>query len=80
MNSNNFLKAVMIIIAAFFMSCSGDKTTLEDMSELNKQRDSLTVEIAEDVNIVYTDSAMLRAKINAPVMKRYPDEEKPRLE
>lgn len=70
----------MVIIAAFLMSCSGGTKSIEDMSELNKQRDSLTVEIAEDVQIVYTDSALLRAKIDAPIMKRYPDQEKPRLE
>ena len=76
---NKITKAAIVIIAAFFMSCSGDKS-VEDISEYNKQRDSLTVEIANDVEIVYTDSAILRAKIAAPTMKRFPDKSNPRLE
>ncbi|MDB9883091.1 hypothetical protein OAD66_08175, partial [Bacteroidia bacterium] len=76
---NKITKAAIVIIAAFFVSCSGDKS-VEDISEYNKQRDSLTVEIANDVEIVYTDSAILRAKIIAPTMKRFPDKSNPRLE
>lgn len=40
----------------------------------------MSVEIAENVKIIYTDSAVLRAKIFAPVMKRYPTAEDPYLE
>lgn len=71
--------AAIVSIAAFFMACSGDHTVVE-MEELNKLRDSLAVEIAEEVEIKYTDSAILRAEIKAPLMKRFPDDDNPKLE
>lgn len=50
------------------------------MEAYHQLRDSLTVEVAEQVEIIYTDSAVLRAKIKAPLMKRFPDKENPKLE
>jgi LPS export ABC transporter protein LptC len=72
-------KAAVILTAAFFMACSGEHTVTE-MSDLNALRDSLSVEVANEVLITYTDSAILRATIAAPVMKRFPDKNDPRLE
>lgn len=72
-------KAAVLITAAFFMACSPEHT-VEELSELNSLKDSLSVELAYKVTITYTDSAELRAKINAPTMKRYVDKENPRLE
>ena len=78
--NTTILKAVIVTIAAFFMACSEDSKSVEDMEGLKARRDSLTVEIAHDVIITYTDSAILRAKISAPLMKRFPDKDDPRLE
>ena len=72
-------KAAVLLTAAFFMACSSDHT-VEEISDLNATMDSLSVEVANDVHIVYTDSAILRATIAAPVMKRFPDKKNPRLE
>jgi hypothetical protein len=62
-------KAAVLITAAFLVSCDKSGQTVQELSKLNKQRDSLTVEVANDVKIIYTDDAILRAKIAAPVMK-----------
>jgi LPS export ABC transporter protein LptC len=72
-------KAAVILTAAFFMACTTDHT-MEELSEHNARKDSSTVEIANEVTITYTDSAILRAIISAPVMKRFPDKDNPRLE
>lgn len=74
------MKAALIYIgAAFFFSC-GRNHTSEEIANRNQLRDSLSVEVADSVVITYTDSAVLRAEIEAPTMKRFPDHENPRLE
>lgn len=77
---NNISKAAIVLIAAFFMACGNEQADIDEQSELNQKRDSVSVEIAQDVTITYTDSAILRAKISAPVMKRFPDKNDPKLE
>lgn len=72
-------KTAVIFTAAFFIACTTDHT-LEELSEHNARKDSSTVEIANKVIITYTDSAILRAIISAPVMKRFRDKDSPRLE
>lgn len=79
LSPKHITKAAVVLTAAFFMACSTDHTVGE-LSELNALKDSLSVEVANDVVITYTDSAILRAIIAAPVMKRFPDKDDPRLE
>lgn len=74
----HYIKAA-ILIAAFFASCNTEYSS-EEWLELNKNIDSLSVETAKDVKLVYSDSAILRAKIYAPIMKRYADSENPYME
>ena len=73
-----YTKAV-ILITAFFVACKPSHTA-DELKVADEQKDSLSVEVATDVKIVYTDSAILRAKIFAPVMKRFPDRTNPYLE
>ena len=61
--SLNNLKAA-ILIAAFFVACKPNHTA-DELKSLNEQKDSLSVEVATDVKLVYTDSGILRAKIFA---------------
>jgi len=72
-------KAAVVFTAAFFMACTTDRT-MGELSEHNARKDSATIEIAHEVTITYTDSATLRAIISAPVMKRFPEKDNPRLE
>jgi len=76
--SLNNLKAA-ILIAAFFVACKPNHTA-DELKSLNEQKDSLSVEVATDVKLVYTDSGILRAKIFAPIMKRFPEKTNPYLE
>ena len=73
-----YIKAV-ILITAFLFSCN-TKYSSEELVNLAEHADSLSVETATDVEIVYTDSAILRAKIFAPIMKRYPAKDSPYTE
>lgn len=77
--SEHITKAAVLFTAAFFMACSSDRSA-QDMSDFNATMDSLSVEVANKVQITYTDSAVRRATIAAPVMKRFPDKKDPRLE
>jgi LPS export ABC transporter protein LptC len=72
------LKAATLV-AAFLVSCQPDKS-VADLEEHNRQMDSLQIERATDVAIVYTDSAELRAKIMAPVLNRNPEKKNPYVE
>lgn len=72
-------RATVLVTVAFLISCTGNHT-VQELSELNVLKDSLSVEIANEVAITYTDSAVLRAIIKAPVMKRFPEKDNPRLE
>lgn len=74
-----YIQAAIVTIAAFFIGCSSNHS-VDEMEAYHQLRDSLTVEVAEQVEIIYTDSAVLRAKIKAPLMKRFPDKENPKLE
>lgn len=73
-----YIKAV-ILIAAFFVSCE-TKYSSEELVNLSMVADSLSVEFAYNVNMRYTDSAVLRATISAPVMKRYSEQVEPYTE
>jgi LPS export ABC transporter protein LptC len=74
-----YIQSAIVTIAAFFIGCSSNHS-VDEMEAYHQLRDSLTVEVAEQVEIIYTDSAVLRAKIKAPLMKRFPDKENPKLE
>lgn len=71
------LKAA-VLLAAFLVSCNSEEiqTSIEDYQQM---KDSLSVETAHHVEIVYTDSAILRAKIRAELMQHFPNEKDPFL-
>ncbi len=73
-----YIKATILIVA-FLVSCNS-KYSSDELVDLTELKDSLSVETARDVKIIYSDSAILRAKIFAPLMKRYPTAEDPYLE
>jgi len=59
-----------------FSSCGGNLDKLEDI----EVEDQAGVERAEDVIVYYSDSAIVRARIKAPVMLSYIDPKNPRRE
>lgn len=73
-----YIKAA-VLIAAFFVSCDS-KYSSEQLVDLTHIKDSLSVETGTDVTINYTDSAVLRARIFAPLMQRFPTAKEPYIE
>jgi LPS export ABC transporter protein LptC len=62
----NLLKSVLpiLIVASFLYSCENKTSDIDDL--LSKME--VGKEFAEEVEILYSDSAIIRAKIVAPVM------------
>lgn len=70
--SGNLNYILAIIILCFFTACS---------NENNKEKVSIPQalidkEIAEDVKIIYSDSSVVRIKINSPLMYRFKENQK----
>ena len=76
---NHKQKAMALLVIAFLFACKPNHT-VDELNQINQEIDSLSVEVAENVFITYTDSAKLRATIKAPVLKRFPDKKNPRME
>jgi LPS export ABC transporter protein LptC len=72
----SLLRILFCCLVLFFFSCSND------LSEINKlfSKDQLNIEIGKEVEILYSDSAKLKIKIEAPVLYRYVEEINPRQE
>lgn len=69
---NRLLQVAMLLtITGFFMSCRKTPTSSE-FEKMMEQEENMSVEEAQNVVIRYTDSAVLKAKITAPVLLRYP--------
>lgn len=75
------IKLLMGICLAFwFLSSCGDKERTETFENYRDLNDSLSVEVARDVRIRYTDSARIKAIIHTPIMQRYPSAKEPYME
>jgi len=69
---------MLLVTAVFFSQCrQADKKEIE---AFRNQMEDLSVEHATDVVIRYTDSAILKAIIQTPVMVRYPQKKEPYTE
>src|SRR5688572_3940623 len=60
-----------------FFSCA--KNDLKQVEELSKAKE-IPVEVSTGIEVIYTDSARLKAKLKAPEMRRYLSDEDPKLE
>lgn len=69
------LVLLWLVVGFFCMSMFGcsQKASRHDIENWAKQLDSLSVEIAHNVEIRYTDSAYLKAIIKAPLMEHHDD-------
>lgn len=68
---------VIFTTGLLISSCSKDPEKVVKVSSLGK---SMDVERATGVSMTYTDSGLLRARIFAPLMERYPQKTEPYLE
>ncbi|MCB0663024.1 MAG: LPS export ABC transporter periplasmic protein LptC [Saprospiraceae bacterium] len=67
------------IISTILLSALGCENDLDEINRLFS-KDEIEVEIAKTVEILYSDSAVTRVKVVAPVMKRYTDKTNPKEE
>lgn len=71
-----FLKTIFpVIIVCFFYSCENDIKTINTIGS----KDYLPVEVAKDVETIYSDSGQVVVKVEAPQLDRY-EGEKPYVE
>ena len=70
------LFALNIILALIFTSCKND---LEEIDRVIN-REMIAVETAKEVSMLYSDSAMIRVRVEGPIMLRHLDKENPRQE
>lgn len=65
-----------LFAALFFFSCKND------LKEIDKviNREMIRVEVANEVSMLYSDSAVVRVSIEGPVMLRHLDKDDPRQE
>ncbi len=66
----------LFLIILFIASCGRDKNEIEYIID----EDQLNYEEALDVNMIYSDSAIIRVNITGPKMLRHLDKDNPRQE
>ena len=71
---NKYLILIVIIVTSF--SCV---TKMEDIDNLTSELKA-SIELATNVEILYSDSAQIKVKISGPTMNRYLDRNNPREE
>ena len=70
--SNNFRIGIFAFILASLIACQKSKKTLP----MSLSPEEYTRELAENVNILYSDSATVKMKITSPLMYRYVENRK----
>jgi LPS export ABC transporter protein LptC len=78
-NNNRPLQSIILVAVVGFFSFSAcnNKASRHELQNWAKQLDSLSVEIAHNVEVVYTDSGRLKAIIEAPIMEHHNDPKRP---
>lgn len=69
----------LVLITGLALSAGGCKNDVEEVNALVSRFDT-QVERAEDVEILYSDSAQVRVRITGPTMLQYLDRREPRQE
>ncbi|PKP04946.1 MAG: LPS export ABC transporter periplasmic protein LptC [Bacteroidetes bacterium HGW-Bacteroidetes-6] len=64
-----FKSIVAVFAATMLFSCGNSSETIKELPV----RDTLPIEEAHDVIMYYSDSGMMKAKMTAPLMRRYED-------
>ena len=61
---------IILLFSCLALSCSNDKFDIKKY----RDKDSISVEIASNVEMLYSDSAEVRVIIKSPTLKRYTDQ------
>ena len=63
-------RSILFLVTTFsVLSCNNDKLDIKKY----RTKDSLSIEIAKNVEMLYSDSAKVRVIIKSPTLKRYTD-------
>ena len=65
-----------MLVSIFAFSCKNDINEINQMVK----RDDLNVEKTKEVELIYSDSAIIKVIVNAPLMNTYKDKIEPRQE
>jgi len=68
--------AFMAVLCGLLLSCSGTK---EEKRQVFTQ-DDVAIELGRDVEILYSDSALVRVRVTGPLLHNFTDRENPRQE
>ena len=73
-----FLTASLMLLGVLFLvSCNHKPEEIKQLAEIEKK---MGVEQATNIEITYADSAVLKAKIKAPLMERFANDANPYME
>ncbi len=67
---------IFLLVASFLFSCEND---IAEINRLFSEEDTAK-EIARDVTILYSDSAVIKVKVQSPTLERYVDRKDPHEE
>lgn len=70
--NNKISIAVVISITALLFSCKNDIKTVNSIAGIS----NLPIQVAKNVEIIYSEQGRIMAKMKAPVMERYENERK----
>jgi LPS export ABC transporter protein LptC len=73
-----FLTTSLMLLGVLFLASCNHKA--EEIKQLAETESKMGIEQATDIEIIYADSAVLKAKIKAPVMERFANEANPYME
>ena len=66
------LKSIIAIFSALMLfACENDIQTIYSLSQI----DSLPLELVNDLEVIYSDSGYIQAKLQSPIMKKYKEED-----
>ncbi len=66
------LKSIIAIFSALMLfACENDIQTIYSLSQI----DSLPLELVNDLEVIYSDSGYIQAKLEGPIMKKYHEED-----
>jgi len=60
-----------IFLATMLFACENDIQTIYSLSQI----DSLPLELVNDLEVIYSDSGYIQAKLQSPIMKKYQQED-----
>lgn len=76
MKELGFSLGILSLICLFSISCENDLAEVREAVS----KDKLQMEVAKDVEMLYSDSAIVKARVAAPLMHRFLDKRDPRQE